>query len=164
MANDAPQVLVIDDSEIALEVMLQTLRRASIPAIGMASAIGATRIVLRHDIRVVVADVNMPVLAGHNLVSMFRSNPKLMGVKVVFVSGLGTEQLAEIAEVSGADEVLAKDDVEMSLVSTVRRLLRGKALSGTRPKAQLPGDASRRVDDITQDFAAGPSRAGRRNR
>jgi two-component system, sensor histidine kinase and response regulator len=123
MAEETPQVLVIDDSEIAVEGMIETLRSASIPAIGMPSAIGATRTVLRHRIRVVVADVNMPVLTGNNLVSLFRNNPKLAGVKIVLVSGLAKEELVKMADECGADGVVAKDEIDLVLVTTVRRLL-----------------------------------------
>lgn len=120
---EAAQVLVIDDSEIAVEGMIEALRVASIAAIGMPSAIGATRTVLRYNIRVVVADVNMPVLTGNNLVSLIRNNPKLAGVKIVLVSGLARDQLVKMAKECGADGVVAKDDVDFELVSTVRRLL-----------------------------------------
>jgi CheY-like chemotaxis protein len=123
MAEETPQVLVIDDSEIAVDGMIQILKSASIPAIGMPSAIGATRTVLRHRIRVVIADVNMPVLTGNNLVSLFRNNQKLAGVKIVLVSGLAKEQLLKMADECGADGVVAKDELDLVLVTTVRRLL-----------------------------------------
>ena len=123
MSAESPQVLVIDDSDIALEGMLDTLSAEMIPAIGMPSAIGATRTVLRYKIRVVVVDVNMPIVNGTNLVSLFRNNPKLAGVKVVLVSGLPRAELLKMGEDCGADDVVAKDEVDMTLVSTVRRLL-----------------------------------------
>ena len=123
MADESPQVLVIDDSELALEGMIETLHAGMIPAIGMPSAIGSTRIVLRYKIRVVVVDVNMPIVTGTNLVALFRNNSKLAGVKIVLVSGLPRAELVKMASECGADDVVAKDEVEDTLVSTVRRLL-----------------------------------------
>ena len=132
MTVDAPQVLVVDDSDIALEGMLLELRDARIPAIGMPSAIGTTRSILRHGIRVVVVDVNMPVLTGNNLVSLFRNNPKLVGVKVVLVSGLPKPELLKLATECGADGVVEKDEIHTMLVATVRRLLPRPPLAESR--------------------------------
>jgi CheY-like chemotaxis protein len=123
MTVESPQVLVVDDSDIALEGMLQVLSDASIPAIGMPSAIGTTRAILRYKIRVVVVDVNMPVLTGNNLVSLFRNNPKLVGVKVLLVSGLPKPELLKMAAECGADGVVAKEDLDAMLVATIRRFL-----------------------------------------
>ena len=159
MTNESPQVLVIDDSEIALEGIVQMLRHASIPAVGMLSAIGATRLVLRYGIRVLVADVNMPVLTGDNLVSMFRSNPKLADVKIVLVSALAKDQLRQMAQSCGADDIVAKDEIDIGLVVTVRRLLRRKSLSGTRPKAQLAPSEAR--SPLSDHMSPGTRRAGR---
>ena len=102
MTVEYPQVLVVDDSDIALEGMLQVLSDASIPAIGTPSAIGTTRAILRYKIRVVVVDVNMPVLTGNNLVSLFRNNSKLVGVKVLLVSGLPKPELLKMAAECGS--------------------------------------------------------------
>jgi len=123
LTEEPPQVLVVDDSDTALDGMIQALGDALIPAIGMPSAIGTTRTVLRYGIRVVVADVNMPVMTGNNLVSLFRSNSKLAGVKVVLVSGLPKPELVKMAAECGADGVVAKHEVDSMLVPMVRRFL-----------------------------------------
>lgn len=90
----------------------------------MSGPIGATQAVITHNISVLVTDVNMPALPGHNLISLFRRNRRTQHVKVVLVSSLSVEQLSQIAQEYRADGIVQKDSVEFdqSLVRMVRRL------------------------------------------
>lgn len=115
---------MIDDSEIALEIVLELLERHHIAAIGLPGPIGATNTVIRKDIRVVVTDVNMPELAGNSLVSLFHDNPRTKHVKVVLLSDLPGKQLHELVLKSRADGGVEKGSIEEELVPLVRRLLK----------------------------------------
>ena len=125
-------VLVIDDSEIALEILLGILARHGIPAVGLPGPIGATNTVVRKDIRVVVTDVNMPELTGNNLVALFRNNARTKHVKVILVSDLPSTQLHDLVLSCNANGAVQKDKLEHELVPLVRRLLKA-SVSKTGP-------------------------------
>ena len=120
----SPAVLVIDDNEIALAAIRRLLEKAGITVECLPTAIGATQTILRHSIRVVVADLNMPAVTGSSLVTMLRKNPRLRDVAVVLISGEPPEALAQIANQVGAAGSVSKQDMHLVLVPMVQRLLR----------------------------------------
>jgi PleD family two-component response regulator len=75
--------------------------------------------VLRHDIQVVVIDVNLPSVRGDRLASLFRANDRMDKVGVVLVSGMERAELGRLAREAGADSVVAKDDIESRLHTAV---------------------------------------------
>lgn len=120
-----PSVLVIDDNEIALAAIRTLLEGAGVVVECLPTAIGATQAILRHGIRVVVADLNMPAVTGSSLVTMLRKNPRLRDVAVVLISGEPPENLTQVAETVGAAGSVSKQDMHLVLVPMVQRLLRG---------------------------------------
>jgi len=126
--SESTNVLVIDDSEVARAMMVNLLKDAGIGTLSLASAIGATRLILRSGVRVVVADISMPGLSGDKLVRVLRGVRRLEYLKIVLVSGLSDTELQEVRLLPGVDVVLAKRDIGTSLVPTVSRCLSSAAL------------------------------------
>lgn len=120
----APSVLVIDDNEIALASIRALLEQAGVAVECLPTAIGATQVILRHGIRVVVADLNMPAVTGSSLVTMLRKNPRLRDVSVVLISGDPPDSLTLVAAQVGAAGSVSKQDMHQALVPMVQRLLR----------------------------------------
>jgi CheY-like chemotaxis protein len=124
--RDQPQaqVLVIDDSAVNRSTIVRLLRSGGLSVIATDSAIGATRLVLRSGVSVVVADLNMPAMQGSSLLSVFRRNPRLSQVAMVLLSGVTAEELVQAASASGADAAISKLEMATTLIPTVQRLLR----------------------------------------
>jgi CheY-like chemotaxis protein len=122
--SDKASVLVIDDSEIVLDVILDLLERDGISAIGLSSPIGASAVAVKKEVRVVVSDVNMPTITGSKLVKLFRDNRHLKEVKIALVSDIPLEDLNKIGADLNVDAVISKGRLDIDLVSTVQRLLR----------------------------------------
>jgi CheY-like chemotaxis protein len=116
-------VLVIDDHDVAREVMTRLLTDAGHRVCAQSTPIGATRTIVRENISVVVVDVEMPALRGDRLVALFRSNPRFRNLGLILVSGAPEKELVEIGREVGADAVVPKIHLEESLVSTVARLV-----------------------------------------
>ena len=141
--DEQRRVLVIDDSEVSLEMMAGVLEDAGLSVVTLPGPIGATQAVVKHQIPVLVTDVNMPELRGHNLISLFRQNYRTRHVKVILVSSLPERQLLELAKESGADGVVQKDRIAADLVSVVNRLLREyDRHAGTRAGDVKPDNTS----------------------
>jgi PAS domain S-box-containing protein len=79
MVDDQPAKL------LSYEAILAELGENLIRA---ASAKDALDYLLRHDVAVVLSDVNMPDLDGFELVDMIRSHPRFERISVIFVSGV----------------------------------------------------------------------------
>jgi CheY-like chemotaxis protein len=119
----SPRVLVIDDSEVSRLAIAEALLAAGCQVYQLPSAIGATRIILRHNIRAAVVDVNMPGLSGDKLVAVLRNNARLRGLAIVVVSGRSDVELDAIRAASGADGALEKSRVAAGLWPLLSRLL-----------------------------------------
>ncbi len=115
-------VLVIDDNEVARELMTSLLTEAGHRVHSLSTPIGATRTIVREKVSVVVIDVEMPALRGDKLVSLFRNNPRFSKLGLVLVSGAPEEELVEIGRAVGADAVVPKIHLEAGLADTVARL------------------------------------------
>jgi two-component system, chemotaxis family, chemotaxis protein CheY len=130
-------VLVVDDNALNRAAILRLLRKAGISAIATDSAIGATRLAVRSQVNVIVADLNMPAMQGSSLLQMFRRNPRLCHVGMVLLSGVSAQELVSAASEVGADAAIAKIEMVTTLVPTVQKLLRRV----TRPR-QVSGKFS----------------------
>ena len=127
------RVLVIDDQEIARKLMTRLLTSAGFQVFAQPSAIGATRLMIRQQIAVVVIDVHMPALQGDKLVQLFRENPRFSDVGLILVSGTSDgDTLEALGRAAGADAVVPKYAIETSLVREVTRL------ASRRPRTPTP--------------------------
>jgi CheY-like chemotaxis protein len=135
--GEPADVLVIDDNTLNRNSIVRLLRSSGLSVISTDSAIGATRLVLRSGVSVVVADLNMPAMQGSSLLSVFRRNPRVTHVAVVLLSGVSAEELVTAASSVGADAAVSKLEMATMLLPAVQRLLR----RANRPK-QISGRLS----------------------
>ena len=119
-------VLVIDDSDIVRECIVSALEAAGYTVLGLPSPVGATTVVLRSAIKLVVLDVEMPTMSGDTLASIFRKNERLRNLKVVLASGTRSAQLKKLGEDTKADAIVDKSRGVEQIVAAVRRLLSPK--------------------------------------
>ena len=123
MKTDKRKILVIDDSEAARAVICETLAAVGYEVFELASAIGATRTVLRNEIAAVIVDLSMPGLSGDMLVRVLRRNVRLARLVIIVVSGTDTAELESVRTQGGADAVLSKAHVQSDLVRVLAHLL-----------------------------------------
>jgi CheY-like chemotaxis protein len=122
-----PRALVIDDDDIARELLVSILRDGGYEAFELSSPIGATRTISREEIDIVVLDVMMPDLSGDKLAKMLRANPRLGRLGIVLVSSCGLDELNELATTVRADAVVAKRDVHEKLLAIVAQVTSSSA-------------------------------------
>jgi PleD family two-component response regulator len=113
-------VLVIDDSDIARASMSGLLEEAGLKVVELASPIGATRAIIRHQVSVVVVDVLMPGMRGDRLATLFRNNPRFERLGVVLVSGEDGVELDRLLNETGADAAVSKSALEGLVPAVVR--------------------------------------------
>lgn len=148
--NTLADVLVVDDNALNRTAILRLLRKAGISAIATDSAIGATRLALRSQVSVVIADLYMPAMQGSSLLQVFRRNPRLRHIGMVLLSGVSAQELVAAASEVGADAAIAKIEMASTLVPAVNRLLRRAA----RPR-QVSGKFSLLPSILNKHNAAG---------
>lgn len=151
--SKGPTVLVIDDDDVSRALICEALREVSKRTVELSSPIGATRVVSREQVDVVVLDVEMPDLRGDVLAKLFRNNARVGHIGVVLVSGCSPEELEELGKSCGADETVSKRYVRTSLGNAVRAAWtaartrasdRSGALRGEDVAPGRPGDGNGR--------------------
>ena len=95
-------VLVVDDSNLIRRMIIKTLELADVP-MGETYEAGDGREaldIMEHKwVDLVLADINMPVMDGVEMVGHMRRSPGLAGVPVIVVSTEGsTERMSELSD------------------------------------------------------------------
>jgi signal transduction histidine kinase len=152
-ATEPVNILLVDDQPaklLSFEVILGELGENLIKA---ASAQEALAQLLRHEIAVVLIDVQMPDLDGFELAAMIREHPRFRDVALIFVSAIHLSDLDRIRgyEAGGVDYVP---------VPVVPEVLRAKVRvfadlrRKTRELERLNAELEQRVAERTADLEA----------
>jgi CheY-like chemotaxis protein len=115
------RVLVIDDDDIAREIIVDVLAREGHNVTSLPSPIGATKHIVENQIEVVVLDVMMPSMRGDKLAALLGRNPKLKNLGVVLVTSARAEDVSVLAEAVSSVTIVAKEGLQAELPQAVRR-------------------------------------------
>jgi CheY-like chemotaxis protein len=102
------RILLIDDSEIALETMSSLLTAQGHRVFRSSSPVGVSAIIFRQQIDVVVVDLQLNLFRGERLVDVFRRQQRLTKLGVVLVSGQPLANIEAVVRETGADAAASK--------------------------------------------------------
>jgi DNA-binding response OmpR family regulator len=119
IAEGRPAVLVVDD-----EPSIRTLVAAALQAHGYrvfqaADGIQAIDIAAMYRPNIILLDVALPLLSGHEVCRRLRLSPATASTPVLLLSGIASPDGAELARSLGAQGIIAKP---FSLADLVRRV------------------------------------------
>ena len=124
-----PKALVIDDDDVARELIVSLLDAGGYETVGLPSPIGATQTIIEQRVEIVVLDLLMPALSGDKLAKMLRSNARLANLVIVLVSSSDVEKLKELAASVRADAVVSKAEIRKQLIPTLISLRKRRVAS-----------------------------------
>jgi two-component system, chemotaxis family, chemotaxis protein CheV len=107
------RVLVVDDSHVALQQTLNTLRKLDLDCQAVRSAAAAQEILvaqaeMAQPIEVLVSDIEMPEMDGYDLVREIRKSQLIGHTYVLLHTSLDSTMNTEKARLVGANDVLTK--------------------------------------------------------
>jgi CheY-like chemotaxis protein len=104
------KLLLIDDSEIALQMMQERLRSSGFD-VRIAVSLGEVQSIIHGwSPNVIVADVNMPDMRGDDLCARLKAAASTRDAMVMLCSSLPDVQLGEVADAAGADGFVSKSN------------------------------------------------------
>jgi DNA-binding response OmpR family regulator len=124
------KILVIDDDDIARELLCSTLNAAGHETFELSSSIGATRCIYEQRVDAVVIDVMMPTINGDKLARVFRNNAHGEQLGIILVSSRSKTELESLTALAQADEIVSKTDIRQSLVTAVEQAVERRAALG----------------------------------
>jgi two-component system chemotaxis response regulator CheY len=101
----AISVLVVDDSSVMRAMILKTMRMTDLPlgTIRQAADGGEGLSVLKaHPVDLLVADINMPVMNGEEMINRIRKNPDWDRLAIIVISTEGSDTRIERLQDQGA--------------------------------------------------------------
>ncbi len=119
-------VLVADDSAIVRSVLRRSIAMSGLEVervIEASDGQEALALLGRTRVDVVLADVNMPVLSGPELLERMRSEPGLAGTPVIIVSSERGERRIEELRRGGASAYVTKPFRPEQIEQTLREVL-----------------------------------------
>ncbi len=118
------RALVVDDSALIREMMRDLLEKANFNVeVAEHGAAGWERLVsfkeksIEEDrpitdfVQIVVSDIEMPMMDGHNLTKRIKEDPVLKDLPVILFSSLITDKLRHKGDSVGADDQVSKPEV-----------------------------------------------------
>jgi signal transduction histidine kinase len=159
---DPVKILLVDDQPgklLSYEAILGGLGETLVKA---TSAQEALAHLLRHDIAVVLIDVQMPDVDGFELAAMIREHPRFQETALIFVSAI---HLSDLDRLKGY-EAGAVDYVPVPVVPEVLRAkvrVFAELYRKTRALERLNAELERRVADRTAELEASTQELQRLN-
>ena len=116
------RVLVLDDSEIVLNMMVLVLAEAGFEAFSANSLVEFELLLSSADPHIVLTDIQMPEITGDDVCRVLKSKMDTHLVPVVLFSTIEDKELAELAEHSGADGYVSKNAGPGEIVRVINKL------------------------------------------
>ena len=105
----ALHALIVDDSSTIRTILSSQLEQLGFETVGAASGEEALSVLRQGYLpELVVADWNMPIMSGLELVAAIRSDPELNDLKILMVTSQSSLDQIAAALDAGADEYLFK--------------------------------------------------------
>ena len=142
-------ILIADDAAMFRELGALFLSRTG-RVVTAADGFEALEVIARDQPRVIVADLDMPRMAGDALCARLKANPELRDIPVILVTGGGDAADRARAVRAGADDVIAKPIRRIALIQAVNRFLRSQPPRGL---ARVPLETTVRVHCGANDLA-----------
>lgn len=152
--EDAIKVLVVEDDRNLREALTDTLQLADYAVLAVNSAEDALKeLALYSDIRMIVSDVNMGAMSGHDLLREVKQHYPHIPMMLITAYASISESVDAMKQ--GAVDYLVKPFAPQTLVETVARHLGVAQVSGDEPVAQAP--SSRQLLQLAQRVAQSDS-------
>lgn len=152
------RVLLVDDDEAFRSSTAALLRDEGYETVEAPDGAGATEILARQQVALILLDMRMPGIDGVDLVEVLRTRGQT--TPILMISGFGTVDSAVRALHVGADDFLTKPVEPDVLVDRVRRLITRRP--GLNPESERFGLAghSTAMEKVLGDVATvGPTEA-----
>jgi DNA-binding NtrC family response regulator len=119
--NNGERILIVDDSPKTLEIIQRNLNSLKYQVFTASGVNEAIKILREQPIDLVITDIKMPKISGHDLIRYVRENFK--ETEIIVITGYPSVAGAIKAVKTGAEEYLAKPFTDQELSSAVRKVL-----------------------------------------
>jgi two-component system chemotaxis response regulator CheY len=116
-------IMTVDDSASIRMMVSFSLKDAGFEVVEAVDGVDALAKLEDHNISMVIADVNMPVMDGIQFVKKLRGHPKYKFIPVVMLTTESHESMKEKGREAGATGWIVKPFKPEQLIGVVRKVL-----------------------------------------
>jgi CheY-like chemotaxis protein len=118
-----PTILIVDDEDIAIQIVQVILRRAGYTTLSATSGEAGLELVYGQRPDIIILDDMMPGISGGEMCAQLKSDPQVRDIPVIMYSaGAKVRNSAYIRQI-GADGVLFKPALPAEILDTVAAYL-----------------------------------------
>ena len=135
----AYNILIVDDSETVRAVIAKTLKIADVPVAELYEASNgqeALDILGERWVDLVLADINMPVMNGIEMIERMSQDGMLRSIPVIVVSTEGSQTRIEQIMSKGVQAYLRKPFKPEQVKEVIGRIMAGQPDGGAAPQGQ----------------------------
>jgi DNA-binding response OmpR family regulator len=116
------KILILDDSEIVLNMASLALREAGYEVFTAASLMEFDKVLEEQSPNLILTDIKMPEISGDNVCRVLKAKFDTHMIPIVLFSTLEEDELSQLAERSGADGYVCKSRGMDEIVKRVKEL------------------------------------------
>ena len=117
------RILVVEDQEDNRRILRDLLTNAGFELIEATTGEEGVRLAVRNHPDLILMDVQMPVLDGHEATKRIKARPELRSIPIIVVTSYALSGDEAKAKAAGADGYVAKPFSPRALLATIRQLL-----------------------------------------
>ncbi|NUT85237.1 PAS domain S-box protein [Pseudomonas corrugata] len=121
---DGLNILLVDDSPEVLETMKMLLEMEDAQVLAFDQPLEALKAAESRRFDLIISDLGMPVMNGHQLISALRQLPLAKNVPAIALTGYGTHSDVQKSHAAGFDQHLGKPVSYDALIETIETLRR----------------------------------------
>jgi len=118
-----PKIACIDDSKAVQRQVKKTLEWAGYEVLSILEPVSSITILVRHQPKLILMDINMPDFDGYELCQMLQRSRKLKNVPIVMMTGRDGIVDRIRAKLTGAVGFLSKPVAPLELIEFVKNLV-----------------------------------------
>jgi two-component system CheB/CheR fusion protein len=118
------RILLVDDSPDILETLQLLLEMEDAQVTSASSGEQALQIAQAHSFELILSDIGMPNMSGHELIRALRQLPQCKTLPAIALTGYGSKDDVQKAREAGFDQHIGKPIAYDALIATIEKLLR----------------------------------------
>lgn len=120
----SPRILCVDDEDFNLDLLEALLRPHGYETMTALNGREALAVLAAKPVDLVLLDINMPVMNGHELCKKIKSDPQLSHIPVIMITSLDSKENKMKGMEAGAEEFLSKPFDQAEMLLRVGNILR----------------------------------------
>ncbi|OGR64589.1 MAG: hypothetical protein A2X31_08460 [Elusimicrobia bacterium GWB2_63_22] len=126
----AYRILCVDDEDFNLDLLEALLKPHGYETLTALNGREALAVLAAKPVDLVLLDINMPVMNGHELCKLLKADPQLSHIPVIMITSLDSKENKMKGMESGAEEFLSKPYDQTELLLRIGNMLRTAEFEG----------------------------------